>query len=223
MTSPASRRDHSLTHVENVRTASVRPAVDDLDLDQILLARNEGDVRLMATILRSYLRTPAGQAAIVAALNLDHIERIAHDAADKAARHAINTNPVPPHEHRAQDVVITTRIRGLSRIGMAIGAVIGGLLAWLLVSNYTISVASSGTPEQMYSVSVTWIKVAIVAITVALFAVIGALFGPRKKHVERQAKAEVRLESTHMHQGRVPAYSTIATTARRANRTEDNQ
>ena len=219
MTQPLESCDQS--HVDVVRQAAVSPATTETALDRVLRNRNGADVELIASVLEMWLRTPEGQAAIVAALDLDGIRQVARDTANRAARRAITGTPVPPHSHRAQNIIITTLVRGLSKIGMAIGAVIGSLLAWWLLSVYAVTTVTFGTPGEMHGASVVWIKSAIAVVVIALFTTLGALFGPRKKQQERMTNANIVLDSTHTHQGRVPAYSAVAATARHKSPEDD--
>lgn len=201
-------------HAETMRAAMSLPADNDRELEELLQLRNETDARVLASLLPRILATPQGKAMILAAVPMDEIVRTAQEAADKAARRAIRTEPVPEHEHRAHDVIITTYVRGLSRIGAALGALLGGLLAWWLVAHYSVTTIQFGKPGEMHSVNLAWIHTAIAAVCVLFFALIGALVGPRRKHEEQLTQANITLARTHMHQGRVPAYDAIAKTAR---------
>lgn len=225
---PEPADDQTYPHVDTLRGGMSLPAENDAELNELLLQERELQARILTSLLPQVLGTDAGRAIILAALPesyiqdivrkslpVEHIERIARDTANRAAREAITSTPVPPHSHRAQNIIITTLVRGLSKIGMAIGAVIGGLLAWWLLSVYAVTTVTFGTPDEMHSASVVWTKSAIAAVVIALFATLGALFGPRKKQQERMTNANIVLDSAHTHQGRVPAYSAIAATARR--------
>lgn len=213
MTSPL---QPSYPHADLVVASLSAPAEDHAELDKLLRQRDEIEARILATHLKDAMSTPEGAAIILAALPMDEIRQIAHETADRAARHAIRTEPVPAHEHRAQRLGIRVDTRGLSRVGAVIGAVVGGLLAWLLVAHYTVTTVAFGTPHEMHSASVNWVRTAIVAVVVLFFALAGALIGPRKKQ-EQIVQADIRLGSQHMtRNGHVPTYQTIADTARHA-------
>lgn len=178
--------DQIFPHADTVRAAAAFPADTDRRLNEILHQRNEADARLIASIVAMYMRSPEGRKVLLGALDKDLMREIALEV--------YRSMPVRPHTHRAQSVKLSTRVRGLSRIGAIIGALIGGLLAWRLVTLYAITTISFGNSVEMHSVSVTWIKVAISAIVVLFCAGLGSLIGGPRKEQEQIANVDINLE-----------------------------
>jgi hypothetical protein len=191
MTHPNGRE--ALPHVDTVRSAAAFPAVTDSELNRILHQRNEGEARLIATIVSWYLSTPEGRKTILDVLGTDdnRIRAIARDV--------YNTLPVRPHSHRAQSVTLSTYVRGLSRIGAILGALAGSLLAWWLTTVYTITTITFGTATDVHSISVTWVKVAIAVITVLGCALLGSLVGGPRRQREQMIDVSLELAMAAQH------------------------
>jgi hypothetical protein len=175
-------------HTDTVRSGAALPSFSMQELDQILHMRNEGDARLIATIVSWFMHSSEGRKVILEVLGTDD------DRIRAIARDVYLNLPVRPHTHRAQSVKLSTYVRGLSRIGAIIGALIGGLLGWLLTSIYAVTTISFGTPAEMHSVSVTWVKVAIGILCILGCALVGSLVGGPRRQKEQLVNVSVNLE-----------------------------
>lgn len=181
MTDP--QRDYP--HAEAAQFApSFAPDMGNMEaFDLFLRGRLETDVKFVTAVFHWLMSQPQGRTLVLGVLTADdsYIRRI--------VRQEVAAAPVQPHTHKAKSVMLTTLARSMSWVGAVIGGLLGALIGWLIISNYTITTITFGDDQT----AVAYVKAAIVAVTVLIGAITGAIVGGRRK--ERQHTIDVALES----------------------------